>query len=119
MEKFGDFYAIPHADEVVVLEEPGRRVRQRSERHREDPPVIPVEDENDGWNQVEYRRYLDNIGRGVNYNNASIEYLLQQINIAPRPGPGYPYIMNWYERMRRNNEEGGSGAGGANMDEED
>ena len=83
MEKFGDSYAIPHEDEAVIPEELGRQVRQRSERAREHPPVIPVEDENDGWNQVEYRRYLDDFGRGVNYNNASIECLLQQMNIAP------------------------------------
>lgn len=71
------------------------------------------------WNQVEYLRYLDDILRGVNYNNQSIEYLFQQMNIALRPGPGYPDIMNWEERMHRNNEEGGSGVGKANMDEED
>lgn len=65
VEKFGDSYSIPHADEPVIPEAPGRRVRQRSERVREDPPVIPVEEENDGWNQVEYRQYMDDIGRGV------------------------------------------------------
>ena len=119
MEKFGDSFSIPHVDEPAIPEEPGRRVRQISERVREDPPVIPMEEENDGWNQLEYRRYLDDIGRGVNYNNQSFEYLFQQMNIAPRPGPGYPYIMSWEERMRRRHEEGGSGAGGANMEEEE
>ena len=94
-------------------------MRQRSERVREDPPVIPMEEENDGWNQVEYRRYLDDIRRVVNYNNQSFEYLFQQMNIAPRPGPGYPYITNWEERMRRDNEGGGSGARGTNMEEEE
>ena len=62
---------------------------------------------------------MDDIGRGVNYNNQSFKYLFQQMNIAPRPGPGYPYIMSWEERMGRRNEEGGSGAGGADMEEED
>nr|KAJ0186087.1 hypothetical protein LSAT_V11C900488620 [Lactuca sativa] len=99
VENFVDSYAIPHEDEVVVPERPGRRVRQRNERAREDPPVIPVEDENEGWNQVEYRRYLDDIARGVNYNNESFNYLFQLMNIAPRPGPGYPYIMSLEERM--------------------
>ena len=118
VEKFGDSFTIPNEDEPAVPEEPGRRVRPRNERVREDPPVIPVED-NEGWNQVEYRRYLDDIGRGVNYTNQSFDYLFQQMHIAPRPGPGYPYIMNWDERMQRRGGEGGSGAGGAGMDEEE
>ena len=62
---------------------------------------------------------MDDIGRGVNYTNQSFDYLFQQMHIAPRPGPGYPYIMNWDERMQRRGGEGGSGAEGAGMDEEE
>ena len=119
VENFGISFAIPLEDEVIVPEELRRRVRNRRERAREDPLVIPVENKNEGWNNVEYRRYLDDIGQGVNYNNESFTYLFQQMNIAPRPGPRYPYIMSWEERMqRRNNQASGSGAGGEDMEEE-
>ncbi|KAL7606918.1 hypothetical protein Lser_V15G17608 [Lactuca serriola] len=42
----GGHYAIPNDDPIVGPEAPGRRVRSRRERDVEDePPVIPVENE--------------------------------------------------------------------------
>nr|KAJ0203696.1 hypothetical protein LSAT_V11C500234260 [Lactuca sativa] len=41
----GGHIAIPNDDAVLAPEEPGRRVRPRHELVRENPPVIPVDDE--------------------------------------------------------------------------
>lgn len=100
IEKFGeDIFGIPNEDEVIVPEESGRRVRQRRNQTREDPPVIPVEKGNTEWDNVELRRYLDDIGRGINYNNESFVYLFEQMNITLRPEPRFPYVMSWEERV--------------------
>ena len=41
------------------------------------------------------------------------------MNVAPRPEPGFPYVMSWEERMqRRNNQASGSGVGGDDIEED-
>lgn len=46
IEEFGGgTFAIPHDDEEVVPEQPGRRVRPRQDQAHDDPPVISVDEE--------------------------------------------------------------------------
>ena len=101
-------------------EEPGRRVRPRREHVREGPPVIPVDDKLPmDWYNMEMRRYQNDLGLSMNYHNKSFFYLFEQMNIFPRPGPRYPYVASWEERVnQRRNQAGGSGAGGNEEEDE-
>lgn len=91
----GGTFAIPHEDEVVSPEEPGRRVRPRHEQAHDDPPVIPVDDEvpMDGYN-MEVRRYQDDLGRSMNYNNMALSHLFTHLNIPSMDPPDYPYVRS-------------------------
>ena len=56
----------------------------------------------------------------MNYHNESFVYLFEQMNIAPRPRPGYPYVPSWEERVnQRRNQDGESGLGGNEEEDED
>ena len=96
-------------------------MRQRREEVEEDPPVIPVdEDLSMDWYNIEARRYQDDLGRSMNYNNESFVYLFEQMNIAPRPGPGFLYVPSWEERLQaRRNQASGSGIGGDEEEDDD
>jgi hypothetical protein len=112
----GGTFAIPHEDEVVSPEEPGRRVRPRHEQAHDDPPVIPVDDEvpMDGYN-MEVRRYQDDLGRSMNYNNMALSHLFTHLNIPSMDTPDYPYVRSWDERI----EARRSGAGGCGDGEDE
>ena len=60
-----------------LRERSGRRVRQRLGDAEEEPPVILIEDEwpMDPYN-VALRCYQDNFGRGVNYTNMHLNFLM-------------------------------------------
>ena len=74
----GGHVGIPNVDEVLVPEEPRRKVRQQKDHVREDPPVIPVEEEQPmDWYNVDMRRYRDDLGRSMNYHNESFVYLFE------------------------------------------
>lgn len=96
----GGHTCIPKEDEVLVLEESGRWVRPRREHIREEPSVIPVNDEIPmDWYIMELRRYQDDLRCNMNYPNESFIHFFNQLNFAPRDGPGYPYVRGWDERI--------------------
>lgn len=92
----GHFY-IPRDDEVLVSEQPGRRVRARPAAVHEEPPIIPIEDEMpmDPYN-LSMRQFHDNLARGVNHTNMTLEFMMSQMNMQrPDSHPPYPYIPSW------------------------
>lgn len=91
------------------------------EQVREDPPVIPVDEELPmDWYNIEARRYQDDRRKIMKYNNDSFVYLFEQMNIVPRPGPGFAYVPSWEERLQaRRNQASGSGTGGNEEDDDD
>lgn len=117
----GGHIGIPNEDEVLVPEEPRRRVRPRREYVQEEPPVIPIDDEIPmDWYNIELRRYQDDLGRNMNYQNESSVHLFNQLNLAPRDGSGYPYVRSWDERISQHqNQAGGNGVGGNEYEDED
>lgn len=107
---------------MVAPEEPGRRERARKGNVHEDPPVIPVEDElpMDPFS-VELRVYLDEIGRGLNHNNMTLEYMMSHMNIPDNDSfSDYSLNRNWDERWSvRQSGAGGSGYGSGDDEDEE
>ena len=109
----GGHIGIPNEDVVLVPEESGRRVRPHRENIQEKLLVIPVDDEIPmDWYNMELRRYQDDLRRSMNYHKESFVHLFNQMNLAPRDGPGYPYVRSWKERISQcQNQSRGSGGG--------
>ena len=78
----GGKFSIPNEYEVMVLEQPGRRVRPRQGYMHEDPSVIPVEDEllMDPYN-VELMLYKDDIRHNLNYHHMTLANIMHHMNI--------------------------------------
>ncbi|CAI9288107.1 unnamed protein product [Lactuca saligna] len=82
-------------------DQPGGQVRQRGgELDKDEPPVIPTEDE---LPMVPYsvasRRFQDNLTRSANYTNMSLDYMMEKMHF-PRPSHflvSYPYVPSWEE----------------------
>lgn len=108
-------FSIPDDDEVMVPEQPGRRVRPRPEPVHEEPLVIPVEDEMPmNPNNLSMRKFQDNLSHGENHTNMTLEFMMSQINMqCPDSHPPYSYIPSWEDIWReRQGRAGGSEARG-------